>query len=178
MTTRGPMKRLSLMPVLLLLSVAAPARAETAVGLGVALLAREQASGGNAITVSPQARVQHAFARFFLGAITYDFAYQPVASGWGLQLDSHQVSLRAVGRLALPSASVDLELGPSLRLDHGAVLANSQVVAQQYRFYPGGAGGLFVTVPIDRFALRLGTEAQFDSRWDLRFTVGVLWRAL
>lgn len=162
--------------VVSVLGLASPGRAEPSLGVGMALLARQQASGNDFVTVSPQLRAQYAFARFFQVALTYDFAYQGAASAWGMRVDSHQASLRAVGRLWLTSAAIDLELGPSLRFDHAAVLSDSLVVVHQHRFAPGVAGGLFVSVPLQRFEVRLGSEVQRDARWDVRFSVGLVWR--
>lgn len=163
--------------VLVFGSLALTARAETALGVGVSLLARQQSSGTQAVGVSPQVRVQHAFAPFLLAAVTYDFSFQQPPTTWGMQVDAHQVSLRAVGRLQLAHASLNLELGPSLRYEHQAVMANGAVVATQQRFVPAGVGAVFVAVPLGQFEVRLGSELGVGASWDLRFNVGLLWRA-
>ncbi len=149
--------------------------AETAVGGAVALLARQQAGGSFRINASPQLRVHQKFTPFLLGAATYDFTYEPSLASYGMRVDTHQLTVRAIGRLALPRSFLDIELGPTVRLDHSVTVANNVVESNHARVGVGGVGALFLTVPFERLEFRVGTEIQYSARLDIRFAFGLMW---
>ncbi len=169
------MKTALLMTVLSLFT-SSIARAETSIGLGVSALAREQASGGDYMTVSPQLRLDQSLLRFLGAAVTYDFSYQPANTSWGMSVNTHQLALRAVAKIPVNRVRIDFELGPSLRMDHSVTKSKDIVEATHVGFRPGVLGAAFLSVPFERLTLRFGAEAQYTLRWDLRATFGFLWR--